>query len=65
MPFDKMNKQNQKCYCIECTKMDWIDNGIYRNNVWCKIESDEHRSPRSDLDGSYCKDYRKSKRKRL
>lgn len=55
-------KMKNDCYCIKCSHLDWIDTNVYRDRAWCKIESEEHRFPRSTLDGSFCKDYRKSRK---
>ncbi len=57
--------KEKECYCRFCTHLDWIDCRVYGDLAWCKIESEEHREPRSVIDSSYCKDFKKSKRERF
>jgi len=57
-------KKVAKCYCAECSHLDWLDSNVYGDKAWCKIESPEHCEPRSVIDSSYCKDFRKSTQER-
>ena len=55
----KKESKNKECYCKECSRLDWIQVNVYEDNAWCKKD----HKPRSVLDSSFCKDFRKPTRK--